>query len=144
MTCPREKKLRDYSLFNFFFGIFSFAYPTGNKYRQTILSGRFNIPLAFFLSSHPTKQADKPCNAAARKICSVGISGAASLWFFYGASRIVFKGFYSKKILLPLHIRKNLKSGAIVFEWEDYKKKFGFCDIEPVRNPEAVAKYVTK
>ena len=28
--------------------------------------------------------------------------------------------------------------------WLDYYKKFGFCDLEPIKNHEAVSKYITK
>lgn len=34
--------------------------------------------------------------------------------------------------------------GEVLYNWEDYQKKFGFCDLEPIKNPEAVSKYVTK
>lgn len=34
--------------------------------------------------------------------------------------------------------------GDEVYSWEAYAKKFGFCDLEPIRNHEAVSKYVTK
>lgn len=33
--------------------------------------------------------------------------------------------------------------GDIVFNWKAYQKKFGFCDLEPIVNHEAVAKYLT-
>jgi hypothetical protein len=45
---------------------------------------------------------------------------------------------------IPTYIRDKIKSGGIVYDWEDYKSKFGFCDIEPIRNQDACAKYVTK
>lgn len=35
-------------------------------------------------------------------------------------------------------------NGDVVYNWEAYQKKFGFCDLEPIRNHEAVSKYVTK
>lgn len=45
---------------------------------------------------------------------------------------------------LPRYIRYKLLSDQPVYEWEPYRKKFGFCDIEPIRNIEATSKYVTK
>lgn len=45
---------------------------------------------------------------------------------------------------LPKYITDQIKHGGLVFNWEDYEKKFGFCDLEPIRNREAAAKYVTK
>lgn len=35
-------------------------------------------------------------------------------------------------------------NGDIVYNWIPYQEKFGFCDLEPIRNHEAIAKYVTK
>jgi hypothetical protein len=45
---------------------------------------------------------------------------------------------------LPTYIRDKLKEGQQVYDWNKYRKKFGFCDLEPIRNHEACAKYVTK
>lgn len=45
---------------------------------------------------------------------------------------------------LPRYIRYKLLSDQPVYEWEAYRKKFGFNDIEPIRNIEATSKYVTK
>lgn len=45
---------------------------------------------------------------------------------------------------IPYYIRRKLENGQSVYEWESYHKKFGFCDIEPIRNIEATSKYVTK
>lgn len=41
-------------------------------------------------------------------------------------------------------IAEKVKNGETVFNWLAYAKKFGFCDLEPIRNGEAVSKYVTK
>ena len=52
---------------------------------------------------------------------------------------------FSLKEKLPEnYIRKKLKEGQEVYEWVKYRKKFGFCDLEPVRSREACAKYITK
>lgn len=45
---------------------------------------------------------------------------------------------------LPEYIRNKLKQEQQVYDWDKYRNKFGFCDLEPIRNPEACAKYVTK
>lgn len=34
--------------------------------------------------------------------------------------------------------------GDVVYNWKAYFNRFGFCDLEPIRNHEAVSKYVTK
>ena len=45
---------------------------------------------------------------------------------------------------IPTYIRDKIKAGGVVFDWDDYRNKFGFCDIEIIRNLDACAKYVTK
>lgn len=45
---------------------------------------------------------------------------------------------------LPYYIRRKLSEGQAVYDWDSYHKKFGFCDIEPIRDLEATAKYATK
>ena len=37
-----------------------------------------------------------------------------------------------------------VKKGDKVYNWLAYAKKFGFCDLERVHNPEAISKYITK
>ena len=49
-----------------------------------------------------------------------------------------------KKRKLPKYIRDKIKQGGLIYNWEAYEKKFGFCDLEPIRSHEAAAKYVTK
>lgn len=41
-------------------------------------------------------------------------------------------------------IARKVKKGEEVYNWPAYAKRFGFCDLEPIRNHEACAKYVTK
>ncbi|WP_313181657.1 rolling circle replication-associated protein [Lacrimispora sp.] len=45
---------------------------------------------------------------------------------------------------LPYYIRYKLLKNEPVYDWEAYRKKFGFCNLEPIRDLEASAKYVTK
>lgn len=45
---------------------------------------------------------------------------------------------------LPHYIRNKLLEGQEVYEWVKYRNKFGFNDLEPIRNEDAAAKYVTK
>ena len=42
------------------------------------------------------------------------------------------------------YLAQKVKKGEIIYNWPDYAKKFGFCDLEPIKNHEACAKYVTK
>lgn len=41
-------------------------------------------------------------------------------------------------------IAAKVRNGEDVYTWPAYAEKFGFCDLEPIRNHEAVSKYVTK
>lgn len=41
-------------------------------------------------------------------------------------------------------IADRVLKGVPVYNWIGYANKFGFCSLEPIRNDEAVAKYVTK
>lgn len=41
-------------------------------------------------------------------------------------------------------LAEKVKKGDVVYNWLPYAKKFGFCDLEPIRNAEAVSKYMTK
>ena len=51
---------------------------------------------------------------------------------------------FSLEEQLPYYIRHKLESNQPVYDWEAYRNKFGFCNIEPIRDLEASAKYVTK
>lgn len=41
-------------------------------------------------------------------------------------------------------IAKRVSLGYPVFNWPAYANKFGFCDLEPIQNAEAISKYITK
>lgn len=41
-------------------------------------------------------------------------------------------------------LAEKVKNGDAVYNWSAYADKFGFCDLEPIRNAEAVSKYITK
>lgn len=41
-------------------------------------------------------------------------------------------------------LAEKVKKGDVVYNWPAYARKFGFCDLEPIRNAEAVSKYITK
>lgn len=41
-------------------------------------------------------------------------------------------------------LAEKVMRGDIVYDWKAYFNRFGFCDLEPIRNHEAVSKYVTK
>ena len=37
-----------------------------------------------------------------------------------------------------------IQNGEIVYNWIAYFNRFGFCDLEPIKNHEAISKYLTK
>ena len=41
-------------------------------------------------------------------------------------------------------LAEKVKCGDEVYNWLSYFDNFGFCDLEPIRSPEAVSKYITK
>lgn len=45
---------------------------------------------------------------------------------------------------IPDYIRNKLIKGQEVYEWGDYHKKFGFCDLEPIRDKKRAASYIRK
>lgn len=45
---------------------------------------------------------------------------------------------------LPYRIRERIESGTDVYTWKDYENKFGFSDIECIKDHEAVSKYILK
>lgn len=45
---------------------------------------------------------------------------------------------------LPNEMRKRILDGTRVFTWTSYERKFGFADIELIKNHEAVSYYITK
>ena len=63
--------------------------------------------------------------------------------FIYGLPAVQLKQFCIGDIMGKA-LAEKVKRGDIVYNWPAYAKKFGFCDLEPIRNPEAVSKYITK
>ncbi|MBE6838177.1 MAG: hypothetical protein E7507_01355 [Ruminococcus sp.] len=42
------------------------------------------------------------------------------------------------------YLVKKVKNGETVYNWSAYQKKFGFCNLEPIKNHSAVCSYITK
>lgn len=42
------------------------------------------------------------------------------------------------------YIADKVSRGFPVFSWIDYANKFGFCDLEPIKNTDAISLYITK
>ena len=45
---------------------------------------------------------------------------------------------------MPYKLSEKISRGDVVYNWLDYEKSFGWNTVEPVRNHEAVSKYITK
>lgn len=41
-------------------------------------------------------------------------------------------------------VAEKVKNGDIVYKWTPYENKFGWCVLEPIKNHEAVCKYIVK
>lgn len=68
-------------------------------------------------------------------------------WHMHGLIRGIPKDalrLFSLSEKLPKYIRDKRKEGFLVYDWEEYRKRFGFVDIEPIRSRDAAARYITK
>lgn len=63
--------------------------------------------------------------------------------FLYGLPKEDLKQFVVGDVM-GKGLAEKVKKGDVVYNWLPYAKKFGFCSLEPIRNPEAVSKYMTK
>lgn len=63
--------------------------------------------------------------------------------FLYGLPKELLKQFVVGDVM-GKGLAEKVKRGDVVYNWLPYAKKFGFCDLEPINNPEAVSKYVMK
>lgn len=51
---------------------------------------------------------------------------------------------FDKEQKLPYYILNKLENGEEIYNWPGYQKRFGNCDIEPIKDKERVSSYVTK
>ena len=68
-------------------------------------------------------------------------------WHFHGLiSGLPVEHLEQFKIGMKMgkHIADKVNNGDIIYNWTRYEKKFGWCDLEPIKNNEAVSKYLTK
>ena len=42
------------------------------------------------------------------------------------------------------YLAAKVSHGEDIYNWTAYENKFGYCDLEPVKNPEAACRYITK
>lgn len=63
--------------------------------------------------------------------------------FLYGLPKEDLKQFVLGDVM-GKGLAEKVKRGDVVYNWLPYAKKFGFCDLEPIKNSEAVSKYMMK
>lgn len=63
--------------------------------------------------------------------------------FLYGLPKEHLKQFFVGDVM-GRGLAEKVKRGDVVYNWLPYANKFGFCDLEPIKNPEAVSKYMMK
>lgn len=51
---------------------------------------------------------------------------------------------FSREQFLPYYILNKLDAGEEIYNWIGYQKRFGNCDIEPIRDKDRASSYVTK
>lgn len=51
---------------------------------------------------------------------------------------------FTTNMHLPYSILDRIKQGVKVYNWPAYADKFGYCTCEPIKNIDAVCKYITK
>ena len=51
---------------------------------------------------------------------------------------------FDKEQRLPYYILEKLENDEEIYNWAGYQDRFGFCEIEPIRDKERVSIYVTK
>ena len=68
-------------------------------------------------------------------------------WHMHGLLKGIPKDalrLFSLSEKLPKYIRDKRVEGFLVYDWEAYRSRFGFVDIEPIKNRDAAARYITK
>ena len=51
---------------------------------------------------------------------------------------------FTERERIPRYIKGKVKAGEAVYDWPEYRERFGWVDIEPVKNRDAAARYITK
>lgn len=121
--------------------LFITATLDGTKYDRTDLE-KFHHDFTKWLSNQSAKYGTKISFLLIPELHSDG-----KTWHMHG-----FLSGIPSEALVPFKIgdrmgkgiANKVKQGELVYNWPSYQKKFGFCDLEPIKNHEAVSKYVTK
>lgn len=51
---------------------------------------------------------------------------------------------FKKEQHLPLYILEKIINGEKIYTWKSYQEKFGFCDLEPIKDLERAVAYILK
>jgi len=68
-------------------------------------------------------------------------------WHFHGLVKGQLAGAIRQFGLtenLPYRLRKLISDGRVIYDWKDYRNKFGYVTLEQVRSHEAISRYITK
>ena len=68
-------------------------------------------------------------------------------WHFHGLVKGIPKEDliqFSEEHKGSKYINKRVKKGDVLYDWKNWYKRFGFNDIEPIKDKKAVEKYITK
>ena len=63
--------------------------------------------------------------------------------FFSGLPAGCLRAFTTEE-KLPHYLRWKLRKGEPIYDWPGYRQRFGWCDLEPVRDRDAASRYVAK
>lgn len=112
-----------------------------NKYDRTDLE-RFHKDLTQWFRNYGKKHNVKIKFLIVPELHTDGIS-----WHIHGFLRGLPKEHLKQFVVgdvMGKALAEKVKKGDEVYNWLPYAKKFGFCDLEPIRNAEAVSKYIMK
>jgi len=68
-------------------------------------------------------------------------------WHFHGFIMGLPKSHltrFSKEHTGSSYINKKVKDGEEIYDWEPYAKKFGYCDLEPIKDKARASSYIRK
>lgn len=107
---------------------------------------RYNLPnyikdLGVFIKNYNRLH---NCNVKYILIPEQHEDGAWHLHGFFLGLQTEFLSQFTQEMHLPYQILRKLQNGQAVYSWDAYATRFGWCTLEPIRNPEAASSYITK
>ena len=111
------------------------------KYDRTDLK-RFSTELRQFIANQ-----QKKLNVKINYILIPELHNDGKSWHIHGLLRgLPPSELHQFKVgdTMGEYIAKKVCRGDCVYSWTAYANKFGFCDLEPIKNAEAACRYITK